>query len=528
MVEIRRAGRDGSLLLSRLLLAAQLRFGAAIQRYDLFAMAKPLRYLFTLALPVAIAGFVGMRVLAPSGAGSGAMTYDAVAVSKGQIRKLVSTSGPVRALVTVSVGSQLSGQIEDLKVDFNSEVKAGDILATIDNRSFGAKVAQARADLAAARAQLLNQEAALAKSNAVLALAERTAERQQSLQAKGFSSTSTLDSANRDVAVGKADIDVVKSQIESAKSGIAQREAALEMAEVDLERTRIVSPINGTVISRSIDLGQTVAASFQAPELFKIAQDLRLIRIEAQVNEADVGAVAEGNAVTFSVDAYPDRTFKGKVTQVRLSATELNNIVTYTVIIEAANDDRKLFPGMTANVQIAVAEKDDVLRIPNDALRFKPRGETGEGGGRPGGGRGGEDRGERQISRLKTDLELTEQQEAAVRAELARIFSGQHSAPSALEVQPPRDPQAARQKVQSAIEQTLAPLLSDEQQPLFEKWKRGRETTKAGSLYVLDSANLPERRSVRLGISDDQFTEIVGGQLAEGERVIVRGRDVKR
>lgn len=489
------------------------------------AMAKPLKYLFTLALPLAVAGFVGMRMLAPGGSSSGAMTYDTVAASKGQIRKLVSTSGPVRALVTVSVGSQLSGQIEELKVDFNSEVKAGDVLAKIDARSFEAKVAQARADLAAARAQVLNQEAALSKSNAVLALAERTVERQQSLQAKGFSATSTLDSANRDLAVGKADINVVRSQIDSAKSVIAQREAALNMAEVDLERTRIVSPINGTVISRSIDLGQTVAASFQAPELFKIAQDLRLIRIEAQVNEADVGAVAEGNAVTFSVDAYPDRVFKGKVTQVRLSATELNNIVTYTVIIEAANDDRKLFPGMTANVQIAVAEKDDVLRIPNDALRFKPRGESADGDGR-GAGRG-ENRGERQITRLKNDLNLTDAQEQAVRAELQKIFAARSQAPGGLDTAT-ADPQAMRQKVQAAIEQTLAPLLTDEQRPLFDKWKRGRENTKAGSVHVLDETGLPQRRFVRLGISDDQFTEIVGGQLAEGERVIVRGRDIKR
>lgn len=488
-------------------------------------MSTPLKYLFTLAIPLAIAGYFGIAMLAPGGGGPSGMTYDTAVATKGQIRKLVSTSGPVRALVTVSVGSQLSGQVDQLSVDFNSEVKAGDILATIDARSFDAKVAQARADLTAARAQLLNQEAALNKSNAVLALAELTAERQKSLQAKGYSATSTLDTANRDVAVGNADIAVAKAQIESAKSVIAQREAALKMAEVDLERTRIVSPINGTVISRSIDLGQTVAASFQAPELFKIAQDLRLIRIEAQVNEADVGAVAEGNAVTFSVDAYPDRSFKGKVTQVRLAATELQNIITYTVIIEAANDDRKLFPGMTANVQIAVAEKDGVLRVPNDALRFKPRGEVGEGSadGRSGGG----NRGERQITRLKNDLLLTDAQEKALREELAKLFAARSSAPGGIDTSV-ADPQAMRQKMQSAIEQTLAPLLSDEQRPLFEKWKRGRENTKSGTVHVLDASNIPERRFVRLGISDDQFTEIIGGQLAEGERVIVRGRDARK
>jgi HlyD family secretion protein len=486
-------------------------------------MNKPLKYLFTLAIPLAVAGYFAVRMLSPGGGGQNALTYDTVAASKGQIRKLVSTSGPVRALVTVSVGSQLSGQVDRLAVDYNSEVKAGDILATIDGRSFDAKVAQAKADLLAARAALLNQDAALNKAKAVLDLAERTAERQKSLQSKGFSATATLDSANRDVAVAQADIEVANAQIESAKAVISQREAALKLADVDLERTKIVSPINGTVISRSIDLGQTVAASFQAPELFKIAQDLRLIRIEAQVNEADVGAVTEGNPVTFSVDAYPDRTFEGKVTQVRLSATELQNIVTYTVIIEAANNDRKLFPGMTANVQIAVAQKDDVLRVPNDALRFKPRGDASEGAS----GGGGANRGERQISRLKNDLLLTDVQEQAVRAEISKLFAARKAAPGGIDTSV-ADPQAMRQKMQATIEQTLGPLLTAEQRPLFDKWKRGRENTKSGSVYVLDAANTPERRSVRLGIADDQFTEIAGGQLAEGDRVIVRGRDVRK
>ena len=308
---------------------------------------------------------------------------------------------------------------------------------------------------------------------------------------------------------------------------IIQREAALKLAEVDLERTKIISPINGTVISRSIDLGQTVAASFQAPELFKIAQDLKLIRIEAQVNEADVGAVGEGNPVTFTVDAYPDRTFEGKVTQVRLSATELQNIVTYTVIIEAANTDRKLFPGMTANVQIAVAHKDDVLRVPNDALRFKPRGESAGAQSARGGAGGGGERGERQISRLKTDLNLTEAQEDAVRVEIKKLTAARSDTPGGLTAAP-AEPGVARQKMQAAIEQTLTPLLSDEQRPLFEKWKRGRENTKSGAVYVLDAAKTTDRRMVRLGISDDQFTEIVGGQLAEGDAVVVRAKDVQK
>ena len=311
-----------------------------------------------------------------------------------------------------------------------------------------------------------------------------------------------------------------KAQIESAKAVITQREAALKQADVDLERTKIISPINGTVISRTIDIGQTVAASLQAPELFKIAQDIRRIRIEAQVNEADVGVVAEGNKVGFTVDAYPDRTFDGKVTQVRLAATELNNVVTYTVIIEASNDDRKLFPGMTANVQIEVAKKDDALRVPNDALRFKPRGETA-GASNPA------DRSARMLTRLKDDLQLTSEQEQAVREEIKKLMAQRQTAPGGVSADV-ADPAAMRQRMQALIEQTLRPTLSEQQRPLFDKWKSGRENSKAGGVHVIAANAQPERRFVRLGISDDQFTEIAGGQLAEGERVIVRTREAKK
>lgn len=482
-------------------------------------MNKPLRYLFALGAPLAVLALGGAWMLdAGSGPGAG-LIYDATPATRGAIRKVVSTSGPVRALVTVSVGSQISGQVETVPVDFNSEVKSGDVLATIDPRTFEAKVAQARADLNAARAALSNQQAALTKATAIKGVAERTETRQKTLQDKGFSSGATFDVARRDSEVATADIAVAQAMIESAKAGIIQREASLQQAEIDLGRTRIVSPINGTVISRTVDPGQTVAASLQAPELFKIAQDLRLIRIEAQVNEADVGAVAEGNEVSFAVDAYPDRTFKGKVSQVRLSATELNNVVTYTVIIEANNDDRKLFPGMTANVQIEVAKVDDALRVPNDALRFKMRnaGQSERRGG------DGANRGERQIGRLKTELELTDAQEAALRGAIGKLFA---------EAGGPRggdfDQSAMRQRMQATIEQTLSPMLTDDQRPLFDKWKRGRENTKSGGVYVLDASGQPERRFVRLGVSDDAFTEIKGGQLVEGERIVLRIKEAQK
>lgn len=478
-------------------------------------MAKnPFKYLFTLGIPIALAGVGATWLFSAGGSGSNTLVFDTVELSKGSIRKLVSTSGPVRALVTVSVGSQLSGQVNKLYADFNSEVKEGDLIATLDDRTFAARVAQARADLAAARAALTNQEALLTRGEAVKLQAERNSDRQESLQKKGFATPAVVDTSKRDVDVAKAEIEVARAGIESAKAGIAQREAALQQAEIDLERTKIVAPINGTVISRTIDEGQTVAASLQAPELFKIAQDLERIRIEAQVNEADVGAVAQGNHVSFTVDAYPDRTFEGKVTQVRLAATELQNIVTYTVIIEASNGDRKLFPGMTANVQVEVAKRDGALRVPNDALRFRSR----EGADQP-----GQNRSDKIISRLKNELQLTDEQEAILREELKKLFVSRQNTPGGVQSDT-IDPSAMRQRMQTAIEQTLAPVLSDEQRMLFDRWKHGRENTKSGSVYVLAADGQPDRRFVRLGVADDQFTEIAGGQISEGERVIVRAR----
>jgi HlyD family secretion protein len=486
-------------------------------------MSKRFGYLFTLAVPVAVGGLAVAWMLGLGTSAGGGYVYDTTQVSKGSIRKLVTTSGPVRALVTVSVGSQLSGQVDQVKVDFNSEVKPGDVLATIDPQTFAAKVAQAEADLSVAKAAVTNQEAALIKAEAVLKLAERTTERQQSLAAKGFASQSVLDTATRDAEVAKADIAVAKAQIESAQATIKQRQAALDQANFDLERAEIRSPIEGTVISRTVDPGQTVAASLQAPELFKIAQDLSRVRIEAQVNEADVGAVAEGNTATFTVDAYPDRQFEGKVTQVRLAATELNSVVTYTVIIEAANDGRKLFPGMTANVSIESAKRDGVLRVGNDAFRFKPR----DGGAATAARRdrqGDGDRSGRMVERLKTELQLTDAQETAVKEALAKI--GQEAREGGQGPFTATDRDGARQRLSMRIDQALSPLLTETQKPAYEKWKQGRETTRTATLWVLGAGGGPERRQVRTGLTDDQFTEIIGG-LEEGDSVVVRAREAK-
>lgn len=487
-------------------------------------MSMPrLSRLFTLAVPFAALGLAFAWVLGLGSASKQGFVYDTAEVTKGPIRRVVTTSGPVRALVTVSVGSQLSGQVEEVRTDFNREVKPGDILATIDPKTFRARVASAKADLVAAEAQLVNQEAALKKADAQLKLADQNIDRQRTLSAKGYASRAALDSATRDTEGGKADVAVAKAQIESAKAGIAQRKAALDQTLIDLTRTEIRSPISGTVISRSIDPGQTVAASLQAPEMFKIAQDLSRIRIEAQVNEADVGAITEGNPATFSVDAYPERQFDGKVTQVRLAATEINNVVTYTVIIEATNNDRKLFPGMTANVVIETAKRDGVLRIANDALRYKPRAEPGadaRGENRSG-------RSERMIQRLKDELQLTAGQEAVLKQEMAKLAEEIRSQAGGGIGGALPDPSAMRQRYNARIEQVLAPQLSPAQRPLYEKWKQGRDTARASALWVLDTAGQPERQFVRTGVSDDQFTEISGTGIKEGDRAVVRAREGK-
>lgn len=485
---------------------------------------RRLTYLYTLAVPVVLLGGIAGLLNGWGGGSDKAFVYDTADVTRGQIRKLVSTSGPVRALVTVSVGSQLSGQVEAVNADFNTEVSPGQVLAVLDRKTYQAKVAQAEADLGAAIAALSNQEAAMNKSKAVLQAAETNVLRQQGLAEKRLSPQLTFETALRDRDVAKADIDVANAQIASAKATIAQRKASLQQVTADLDRSEIRAPIEGTVISRTVDPGQTVAASLQAPELFKIAQDLSRIRIEAQVNEADVGAVAEGNSVSFLVDAYPERQFEGRVTQVRLAATELNNVVTYTVIIEAQNADRRLFPGMTASVMIEAARRDGVLRMSNDALRFKPKGEIANARGGRREGRGG-DRTERQIERLKEELRLTAEQEKAIRDALHASAGDTPQAGSAGMGGDER--RAMRQKMQAMIEKTLQPLMSDEQRPLFEKWKQGRQQARMVPVYVVGADRQPERRMVRAGIADDQFTEVLGGQLREGDQIITRAREVK-
>ncbi len=283
--------------------------------------------------------------------------YITQTAERGDIRATVSATGTVNAVTTVLVGTQVSGTIKQLYVDYNSTVKKGQLLAQIDPASFEAQVAQASANLLLARANL-------EKSRVALRDTLTTFERNKILYGKNFISKSDLDTSETVYLSALAQIKASEAQVE-------QTRAALSLSQTNLRYTQIVSPVNGTVISRSIDVGQTVAASFQTPTLFTIAQDLTKMQIDASIDEADIGRIKTNQPVTFTVDAYPDQTFKGNVSEIRNAPTTVQNVVTYAVIVKVDNPELKLKPGMTANVSIIIDDKKGILRIPNAALRVK-------------------------------------------------------------------------------------------------------------------------------------------------------------
>jgi HlyD family secretion protein len=265
-------------------------------------------------------------------------------VDRGDVTMTVSATGSISAVTTVQVGSQVSGIIAKLYADFNSRVKKGQLLAELDPTPFEQAIAQQRANLEKARVDAANAKVASG--------------RQEKLKAQGLAA--------------QADYDNAKAAADSAAAQVAQAQASLGQAETNLKYSKIVSPIDGVVVNRAYDVGQTVAASFQAPTLFTIAQDLTKMQVQADVDESDIGRVKIGEPVHFSVDAFPDRVFQAKVSQIRLNATVNQNVVTYPVMVSVDNTEEKLRPSMTANITIDVATDHDVLRIPNAALRFKP------------------------------------------------------------------------------------------------------------------------------------------------------------
>jgi HlyD family secretion protein len=300
------------------------------------------------------------------------VSYSTSPVERGDIFQVVDATGTINAVTTVQVGSQVSGVISELHADFNSHVSKGDVIAQIEPALFQGAYAQAKADLENAQANVAVASANTAKAKAAQAQTKADYERNVGLTKSGAVSQQAYELAKANAESADAQVAAAEAQEQQARAQVEQKRAALQMAQTNLNYTTIRAPIDGVVVARSVDVGQTVAASLQAPTLFTIAQDLTKMQVYAKTDESDVGGMKRGQKVTFKVDAYPRETFTGAVSQVRMNSTVVQNVVTYDTIIEFDNPDLRLFPGMTAYVSIPVATVTNVVKVPNAALRFKP------------------------------------------------------------------------------------------------------------------------------------------------------------
>jgi HlyD family secretion protein len=421
------------------------------------------------------------------------VTYRTARIERGSLQATVSASGTVNPVTQVSVGTQVSGQIKELYVDFNSEVKAGQLIALIDPETFEYRVRQAQADVDSAQAAVLTAQAngavaraALSRAKVELAEAQRDHERKKMLVEKEFIAKSEAEKAlalvnttREGVASAEAQIAVAAAQMGTAQANVAQRQAALSQARVDLARTRITSPVNGIVIKRAIEKGQTVAASLQAPELFVIAQNLQDMQVDASIDESDVSRIRPTQRATFTVDAFPGQTFEGEIRQVRKAAQTVASVVTYVAVIGFSNTGGRLLPGMTANVRVVTDTRDNVLKIPNAALRVRIAGvepagapgkpasgtpaTTGSAGGwswlpqavaQPAGGGLAAMR-----ERLTTELQLDAEQQAKLEA----IGNDLRPQFMALRDLPEAERGAARDKVQAEMRSRINAMLTPEQ-----------------------------------------------------------------
>jgi HlyD family secretion protein len=411
-----------------------------------------------------------------------AVTYAAVPVDRGDIQDVVGATGTVQAVQTVQVGSQVSGTIQNLYADFNSVVRKGQVIARLDPSSFQARLGQAQAALIAARANVERSRAAVDDA------------RRKLDQAKALAAEKLLPQSDFDTA--QANYDQAVAQVKANQAAVSQAQANVNQAKVDLDHTVIAAPIDGVVIARSVDVGQTVAASFQAPVLFVIANDLKHMEVNASVDEADIGRVRTSQEVTFRVDAYPDRTFRGRVTQVRLQPTTVQNVVTYNTIISVDNDDGRLMPGMTATVSVIVRRSENALRIPAAALRFRPEGFDAGGRGRSAGAAGGAGTGPRAAAAPGA---------AAPGAGATGGISG--TGPGGARLGGGRAGGWSGRRADSGGASGT---------PGGAEGDSGRSAL----IFVLTDKGQPEPVRVRTGVSDGQFVEVKDG-LTEGTRVVV-------
>jgi len=440
--------------------------------------------------------------------------YRSAVVDRGSITRVVSATGTLQPLVSANVGSTVSGPVQSVSVDFNSQVRAGQELARLDPTPFQQRIVQAQAQLAQAQAQ-----AAVANSDY---------QRYQLLQQRGFASEQLMlqQRAARD----------------TARAAVASASAQVASARTDLDRSIIRSPIDGVVVDRQVNVGQPVASSLQAATLFTIAQDLSRLQANITVDEADIGEVQEGQPVRFTVDAFPDREFEGRVSQVRQQGVAESGVVSYTVVVEADNPGRILLPGMTANAEIVLEQRENVLRLPNTALRFRPadpelvaqgqallgggsrRGASGEAqaqtrgeGGQQGAQRGGQ-RG-RGVAQIADSLQLNEQQRAAAQT---AFDNAQAANPRG---QGGGDRRAAMRRIREQVIAAIEPSLNAEQRELLVQMRAGngprQETRNQAVVWVLRN-NKPAPVQVETGVADNGFTLIHSG-LNEGDEVIIGG-----
>ena len=514
-------------------------------------------------------------------------------IEKGPLVATVSATGTLNPVVSVSVGSQVSGQLKEIFVDFNSAVKKGQLVARIDPEQFEYKLRQAQADLEAARASIGTQQAnvavqraEVARAEANLAEAKRDVERKKSLVEKNFIAASEAEKADANYKAQLAGLESAKAQLgvatanaKNSEAVVKQREAQLAQARIDLDRTAIRAPVDGVVVKKSVEPGQTVAASLQAPELFIIAQNLADMQVEAAIDEADVGRVREGQGATFTVDSFAGRTFSGAVRQVRKAATVAQNVVTYVVVISAANPDLNLLPGMTANVRITTDKRDSVLKVANSALRFRPPGAAEDGqnppaptvtgkdaakngsgsgssasgsagaggsggggaaaaggaggsaggagggaaasgggaGGAAAGGPGGGGRAQRE--RLVTELKLDADQQQKLDA----IFAGMREKFMAVRELPEAERARASERNRADIREKITAILTGEQKKKYADIvaEQAGRTPARGRVWVNGDDGKAKAVQVRLGLSDGSSTEVIGGDLKEGQEVLV-------
>ena len=492
-------------------------------------------------------GVVAAIVLAVAGGGlyfyrqreavasSGA--YRTAKVERGDIRVAISSTGTLSAISTVTVGSQVSGQVTQVLADFNDKVRKGQVIARIDPKTYEAQIAQGNA-------QVANAQATLSQARATLLNAELDYQRKADLGARQLV-------ARSDVDLARAALDQARAQVSAAQALISQQTASTQTTQVNLDRTVIRSPVDGVVLTRSIEPGQTVAASLQAPELFTIAEDLGQMQIVLAVDEADIGQVRAGQNVAFTVDAFPDRQFRGTVEQVRLSATTTNNVVSYPVVVTVDNRDGTLLPGLTVNAEIEVSQRDNVLKLPNAALRYKPA-DNGNASQPMMMGRGGGNGVIDDLAPSAGALHLNAPQQTAFDAAAATVRQRQAARQAQATQQGGNrlfaggggrgGPQgvmvvaggAAGGNVQAQIRQRMAERFKEDfgafratlDEPQRQQWDAALNAllnARRATIYrVVDGK--PQPLMARIGASDGSSTEVSGGGLKEGDTIVTGDR----